>query len=107
MGPVRKSHNIHPVAKVNREWNRIQPPATPVFSYPRGKEEFIPVKMQSPPLDVGLFRGFENVLLCRDRGERHISRTGERIVAGSGREDILGIDGNGLNALTRRPKKAR
>jgi hypothetical protein len=34
-------------------------------------------------------------------------RTGERIVASSGREEILGVDGNGLNALTRRPKKAR
>jgi len=38
------SHNIHPLAKVNREWNRIQPAQTPAFSYAYDKEEFIPVK---------------------------------------------------------------
>jgi plastocyanin len=38
------SHNIHPIAKINREWNRIQPPETPPFSYAYDKEEFIPVK---------------------------------------------------------------
>lgn len=38
------SHNIHPLAKINREWNRIQPAETPPFSYSYDKEEFIPVK---------------------------------------------------------------
>lgn len=38
------SHNIHPLAKINREWNKIQPPGTPAFSYSYDKEEFIPVK---------------------------------------------------------------
>ena len=38
------SHNIHPLAKVNREWNRIQPPNVPAFSYSYEQEEFIPVK---------------------------------------------------------------
>jgi len=38
------SHNIHPLAKVNREWNKIQPPGTPPFSYSYDSEEFIPVK---------------------------------------------------------------
>ena len=38
------SHNIHPLAKVNREWNRIQPPQTPPFTYAYDKEEFIHVK---------------------------------------------------------------
>jgi len=38
------SHNIHPLAKVNREWNKIQPPGTPPFSYTYGSEEIIPVK---------------------------------------------------------------
>jgi plastocyanin len=38
------SHNIHPIARINREWNRIQPPETPPFSYSYEKEEFIPVK---------------------------------------------------------------
>jgi plastocyanin len=38
------SHNIHPLARINREWNRIQPPGTPPFSYSYENEEFIPVK---------------------------------------------------------------
>jgi len=38
------SHDIHPVAKVNREWSRIQPPGTPPFSYSYEKDEIIPVK---------------------------------------------------------------
>lgn len=38
------SHNIHPLAKINREWNRIQLPGTPPFSYSYENEEIIPVK---------------------------------------------------------------
>jgi plastocyanin len=38
------SHNIHPLAKINREWNRIQPAQTPSFTYAYDKEEFIHVK---------------------------------------------------------------
>jgi hypothetical protein len=38
------SHNIHPLAKINREWNRIQPAGTPPFTYSYDSEEFIPVK---------------------------------------------------------------
>jgi carboxypeptidase family protein len=38
------SHNIHPLGKINREWNRIQPPGTPPFSYSYENEEFITVK---------------------------------------------------------------
>lgn len=38
------AHNIHPIAKINREWNRMQLPNTPPFSYAYDKEEFIPVK---------------------------------------------------------------
>jgi hypothetical protein len=38
------SHNIHPLAKINREWNRLQPPNTPPFTYSYENEEFIPVK---------------------------------------------------------------
>jgi hypothetical protein len=38
------SHNIHPLPKINREWNRIQPAGTPAFSYSYDKEEFIPIK---------------------------------------------------------------
>jgi Carboxypeptidase regulatory-like domain len=38
------NHNIHPMPKINREWNKIQLPGTPPFSYSYGSEEFIPVK---------------------------------------------------------------
>jgi plastocyanin len=38
------THNIHPLAKINREWNRIQLPGTPAFSYSYENEEFIPIK---------------------------------------------------------------
>ena len=38
------SHNIHPMAKVNREWNKIQLPGVPPFSYAFDREEIIPVK---------------------------------------------------------------
>jgi plastocyanin len=38
------SHNIHPIARINREWNRMQLAGTPPFSYSYEKEEFIPVK---------------------------------------------------------------
>jgi hypothetical protein len=38
------SHNIHPIARINREWNRIQPAGTPPFAYSYENEEFIPIK---------------------------------------------------------------
>lgn len=43
------SHNVHPIAKVNREWNKLQPPGTPPFSYTYENEEFIPVKCNLHP----------------------------------------------------------
>ena len=43
------SHNVHPLAKVNREWARMQPPGTPAFTYSYDKEEFIPVKCNLHP----------------------------------------------------------
>ena len=49
------SHNIHPLAKINREWNRIQPPETPAFSYSYDKEEFVPVKCNIHPWMQGYF----------------------------------------------------
>jgi plastocyanin len=48
-------HNIHPLAKVNRDWSRIQPPGTPPFSYSYEKEEFIPVKCNIHPWMQGYF----------------------------------------------------
>jgi len=38
------SHNIHPLAKINREWNKLQLPGTPPFTYSYESEEFITVK---------------------------------------------------------------
>ncbi|HKM67082.1 MAG TPA: carboxypeptidase regulatory-like domain-containing protein [Candidatus Acidoferrum sp.] len=49
------AHNIHPLAKVNREWNKIQPPGTPAFSYAYDNEEFIPVKCNIHPWMQGYF----------------------------------------------------
>jgi len=49
------SHSIHPLAKINREWNRIQPAQTPAFSYAYDKEEFIPVKCNIHPWMLGYF----------------------------------------------------
>jgi plastocyanin len=43
------SHNIHPLSKVNREWNKSQPPGTPPFTEKFDKPEFIPVKCNIHP----------------------------------------------------------
>jgi plastocyanin len=49
------SHNIHPAARVNREWNKIQLPGTPPFSYSYDHEEFIPVRCNIHPWMQGYF----------------------------------------------------
>ena len=49
------SHNIHPLAKVNREWNKSQPPGTPPLSEKFDKEEFISVKCNVHPWMHGYF----------------------------------------------------
>jgi len=49
------SHNIHPLAKVNREWNKSQPPGTAPISDKYDKEEFIPVKCNVHPWMHGYF----------------------------------------------------
>jgi plastocyanin len=49
------SHNIHPLAKVNREWNKSQPPGTPPFSEKFDKPEFIAVKCNVHPWMHGTF----------------------------------------------------
>ena len=38
------THNIHPLASVNREWNKAQPPGTPPLEETFAREEFISVK---------------------------------------------------------------
>lgn len=49
------SHNIHPLAKTNREWNKSQPPGTPPLSEKYDKEEFITVKCNVHPWMRGYF----------------------------------------------------
>ncbi len=49
------SHNIHPLAKVNREWNKSQPPGTPPLSEKYDKPEFISVKCNIHPWMHGYF----------------------------------------------------
>ncbi len=49
------SHNIHPLAKVNREWNKSQPPGTPPIMEKYDKPEFISVKCNIHPWMHGEF----------------------------------------------------
>ncbi len=43
------SHNIHPLAKTNREWNKSQPPGTAPLDAKFDQPEFIPVKCNIHP----------------------------------------------------------
>ena len=54
------SHNIHPLAKIKREWNKSQPPGTPPFSEIFDKAEFIPVKCNIHPWMHGTFAVLKN-----------------------------------------------
>lgn len=49
------SHNIHPMAKVNPEWNKSQPPGSPPLKETYSKPEFIPVKCNVHPWMHGYF----------------------------------------------------
>src|SRR5580700_12122359 len=49
------SHNIHPLAKVNREWNKSQPPGTPNIQEKFDQPEFISVKCNIHPWMHGWF----------------------------------------------------
>jgi len=54
------SHNIHPLPKLNREWNKSQPPGTPPISEKYDKAEFIPVKCNVHPWMHGTFAVLKN-----------------------------------------------
>src|ERR1700675_4177066 len=54
------SHNIHPLAKVNHEWNKSQPPGTPPLSEKFAQPEFIPVKCNVHPWMHGNFAVLKN-----------------------------------------------
>ena len=49
------SHNIHPLPKVNTEWNLSQPPGTPPIKKKYDKPEFISVKCNIHPWMHGYF----------------------------------------------------
>jgi Carboxypeptidase regulatory-like domain len=49
------AHNIHPMPKVNEEWNKSQPPGSPPIDTKWEKPEFIPVKCNIHPWMHGYF----------------------------------------------------
>ena len=49
------SHNIHPVPKLNPEWNKSQPPGTPPIQTTWREAEFIQVKCNIHPWMHGYF----------------------------------------------------
>jgi plastocyanin len=49
------SHNIHPLARVNPEWNKSQPPGSPPIKATYDKPEFIAVKCNIHPWMHGYF----------------------------------------------------
>ncbi|HEV8123155.1 MAG TPA: carboxypeptidase regulatory-like domain-containing protein [Gemmatimonadales bacterium] len=49
------SHNIHPLARVNPEWNKSQPPGSPAIKASYDHAEFIPVKCNIHPWMHGYF----------------------------------------------------
>ncbi|MGB7848393.1 MAG: carboxypeptidase regulatory-like domain-containing protein [Candidatus Acidiferrum sp.] len=54
------SHNIHPLPKLNREWNKSQPPGTPPISEKYEKPEIFPVKCNVHPWMHGTFAVLKN-----------------------------------------------
>lgn len=51
----KTSHNIHPLALINPEWNKSQPPGTPPIHTSYAKPEFIAVKCNVHPWMHGYF----------------------------------------------------
>lgn len=54
------SHNIHPLPKINREWNKSQPPGTPPISEKYDKAEIFAVKCNVHPWMHGNFAVLKN-----------------------------------------------
>jgi hypothetical protein len=54
------SHNIHPLAKINQEWNKSQPHGSPPIDTKWEKPEFIPVKCNIHPWMSGQFAVMKN-----------------------------------------------
>jgi hypothetical protein len=68
------SHNIHPMARVNSEWNKSQPPGSPPIKTTYDKAEFIPVKCNVHPWMHGYFAvlGTSHYSVSDDHGEFHL-----------------------------------
>src|SRR6202012_2982692 len=49
------AHTIHPLPKINAEWNKPQPPGSPPIDTKWEKPEFIPVKCNIHPWMHGYF----------------------------------------------------
>ena len=54
------SHNIHPLAKVNREWNKSQPPGSPPIQEKFDSAGIYFGEVQHPSLDARLVRRLED-----------------------------------------------
>ena len=54
------SHNIHPLPKINREWNKSQPPGSPPIVDKYDKPEMIAVKCNIHPWMHGTFAVLKN-----------------------------------------------
>jgi plastocyanin len=54
------THSIHPLAHVNAEWNRSQPPGTPPVVIRYDQPEFIKVKCELHPWMRGVVAVFKN-----------------------------------------------
>jgi len=67
------SHNIHPLAKINNEWNKSQPPGTPPFSEKFGKPEFIAVKCNIHPWMHSSFAVLKNSHYAVSGGDGNFS----------------------------------
>jgi len=54
------SHNVHPLPRLNREWNKSQPPGAPPISEKYEKVEIFPVKCNVHPWMHGIFAVLPN-----------------------------------------------
>ncbi len=103
------SHNIHPLAKINREWNKIQPPGTPAFSYAYDSEEFIPVKCNIHSWMQGYFvvlrtpffavTGDDGTFVLPDLPPGHYTITAWHETLGTKSQDITVNSGGGTQTL--------
>jgi plastocyanin len=70
------SHNIHPMSKVNPEWNKSQPPGAPPIEVSYDKPEFIPVKCNVHPWMHGYFAVLNTAHSAVTGGDGTFSLTG-------------------------------